>query len=283
VTSSPPQSSALGAQSPRARLRALGVRPRKSLSQSFLEDQHVAAAIVRAAGLDAKVDVLEVGPGLGVLTARLASVARRVVAIELDLVLADWLRIELACDNVTIVSADVLQAEPASYFEAPFVVVANLPYHITSPALRHLLNAGPPFASRLVLMVQAEVAERIAAPAGDLSALAVITQVQARVSVVRRVPASAFYPRPKVDSAVLLVEPLAESDRSIARREVADFTRLVHAGFKQPRKKVVNSLAEGLRSPKEVALNLLASAEIDPSLRPQALALEDWVRLYRST
>lgn len=278
----PSQSSVHSPRSSRARLRSLGVRPRKSLSQSFLDDQHVAAAIVRAAGLDASQDVLEVGPGLGVLTERLASVARHVVAIEIDPLLADWLRTELAGRNVTVVTADVLQAEPASYFAAPFIVVANLPYHVTSPALRHLLAAGPPFAARLVVMVQAEVADRIAAPAGDMSALAVTIQAQARVSVVRRVAASAFYPRPKVDSAVLLMEPLADSDRRIARAELADFTRLVQAGFKQPRKQLANSLAEGLDAPKDVAIGLLVAAGIDPALRPQVLDVADWVRLFRS-
>jgi 16S rRNA (adenine1518-N6/adenine1519-N6)-dimethyltransferase len=271
-----------GTQSSRARLRALGLRPRKSLSQSFLDDQHVAAAIVRAADLDSAQDVLEVGPGLGVLTERLARVARRVVAIEIDPLLADWLRAELEGGNISVITADVLQAEPASYFEAPFVVVANLPYHVTSPALRHLLSAGPPFASRLVVMVQAEVADRIAARAGDMSALAVTIQSQAQVSVVRRVAASAFYPRPKVDSAVLLMKPLAESARPIARDQIPEFTRLVHAGFKQPRKKLANSLAEGLGSPKEVAIDLLVAAGIDPGLRPQALLVADWVRLFRS-
>ena len=271
----------LNIQSSRARLRALGLRPRKSLSQSFLDDQHVAAAIVRAADLDSTQDVLEVGPGLGVLTERLARVAPRVVAIEIDPLLADWLRAELEGDNISVITADVLQAEPASYFEAPFVVVANLPYHVTSPALRHLL-AGPPFASRLVVMVQAEVADRIAAPAGDMSALAVTIQAQTQVSVVRRVAASAFYPRPKVDSAVLLMTPLAESARSIPRDQIPEFTKLVQAGFKQPRKKLANSLAEGLGSPKEVAIDLLVAAGIDPGLRPQALLVADWVRLFTS-
>src|SRR5579859_3311655 len=122
-------------QSSRQRLRTLGLRPRKSLSQSFLEDQHVAAAIVRAARLDGSQDVLEVGPGLGVLTKRLGRAASRVVAVEIDPMLADSLRAELTASNVEVVTADVLQFQPASYFDAPFVVVANLPYHVTSPAL----------------------------------------------------------------------------------------------------------------------------------------------------
>jgi 16S rRNA (adenine1518-N6/adenine1519-N6)-dimethyltransferase len=267
-------------QSSRQRLRALGLRPRKSLSQSFLDDQHIAAAIVSAAELDATWDVLEVGPGLGVLTERLARAAHRVVAVEIDPELAEGLRTELTGDNIEVVTADVLTVEPASYFAAPFVVVANLPYHVTSPALRHMLKAGPPFAARMVIMVQAEVADRIAATPGEMSALAVTIQVQADVTIVRRVPAAAFYPRPKVDSAVLRVQPLAEAARSIPRDKIAEFTRLVQAGFKQPRKTLANSLAEGLGIPKDVAIARLASVAIDPSRRPQVLAVADWVRLY---
>jgi 16S rRNA (adenine1518-N6/adenine1519-N6)-dimethyltransferase len=241
----------------------------------------VAASIVRSAHLDASMDVLEVGPGLGVLTERLARAARRVVAVEIDPDLAGALRVEFDGANVGVHTADVLKVDPASFFDAPFVVVANLPYHITSPALRHLLAAGPPFALRLVVMLQAEVAVRIAAVPGDMSSLAVAIQTQARVRIVRHVPASAFFPKPKVDSAVLLLEPLADKDRPIPRAELGAFVKLVQAGFTQPRKKLVNSLAQGLGSPKQEALDVLSRAEIDPSLRPQDLAIADWARLYR--
>jgi 16S rRNA (adenine1518-N6/adenine1519-N6)-dimethyltransferase len=206
-----------------------------------------------------------------------------VVAVEIDSDLASALRVEFDGANVSIHTADVLKIEPASFFDAPYVVVANLPYHITSPALRHLLGAGPPFAARLVVMVQAEVADRIAAQPGDMSSLAVVIQAQAHVRIVRRVPAAAFFPRPKVDSAVLLLEPLPDPERAIPRNELAHFVALVHAGFKQPRKKVVNSLAEGLGTPKQDALARLVKAGIDPSRRPQDLVIADWVRLYRST
>jgi 16S rRNA (adenine1518-N6/adenine1519-N6)-dimethyltransferase len=267
---------------PRGRLRALGLRPSKRLSQSFLEDAGIAAAIVKAAKLDLAEDVLEVGPGLGVLTGRLGQAANRVVAVEIDPELASALRVEFEGTNITVHTQDVLRVDPASFFEAPFVVVANLPYHITSPALRHLLAAGPPFASRLIVMVQAEVAARITAQPGDMSSLAVAIQAQAHVRIVRRVPAGAFFPKPKVDSAVLALEPLNDDERLIPRAEQAEFVKLVHAGFKQPRKKLVNSLSEGLGAPKQVATDLLAKAEIDPSLRPQDLNLADWARLYRS-
>jgi 16S rRNA (adenine1518-N6/adenine1519-N6)-dimethyltransferase len=263
-------------------LRALGLRPSKRLSQSFLEDQGIAAAIVRAARLEASEDVLEVGPGLGVLTQRLAHASRRVVAVELDVTLAEWLRGEFTSGNVSVVNEDVLTFDPAGSFQVPFVVVANLPYHITSPALRHLLAAGPPFASRMIVMVQAEVAERITAKVGQMSALAVAIQAQARVRIVRRVPASAFYPRPKVDSAVLHLEPIADAERLVSRAELGDFVTLVQQGFKQPRKKLVNSLAEGLQTEKAAAQALLERAELDPSQRPQELEVADWIRLFRS-
>jgi 16S rRNA (adenine1518-N6/adenine1519-N6)-dimethyltransferase len=260
----------------------MGLRPRKGLSQSFLEDDRTAAAIVRAARLDPQRDeVLEVGPGLGVLTERLLRAAKRVVAVELDRALADWLRVEFGALGLTVHTADILQVTPESYFDEPFVVVANLPYHVATAAVRHLLDAGPPHASRLIVTVQAEVADRIVAQPGQLSALAVAIQVQAQVRVVRRVPHTAFYPRPKVDSAVLSIDPTANHDRPVARAEHADFVRFVQAGFKQPRKTLANSLAEGLQIDKPIALQLLQEATIDASRRPQELTIDDWVLLFR--
>jgi 16S rRNA (adenine1518-N6/adenine1519-N6)-dimethyltransferase len=267
-------------QGARARLRGLGLRARKRLSQSFLEDQGVAAAIVRAARLSSTTDVLEVGPGLGVMTRRLASHARRVVAVEIDTQLAATLEAE-HIDNLTVVNDDALTFDPAAWFAASYTVVANLPYHITSPALRHLLAAGPPYAERLVVMVQAEVADRIAATPGDMSALAVTIQAQTDVRLLRRVSAAAFYPRPKVDSAVLLLEPLSDELRAVPRTDVPEFASFVHAGFRQPRKTLANSLADGLDLTRGEAVERLARAGIEPGLRPQALAVADWVRLFR--
>jgi 16S rRNA (adenine1518-N6/adenine1519-N6)-dimethyltransferase len=116
-----------------------------------------------------------------------------------------------------------------------------------------------------------------------MSALAVTIQAQTRVKIMRRVPAAAFYPRPKVDSAVMRLEPLPAEERAIKRDELADFVTLVQAGFKQPRKTLANSLADGLGIPKPEAIQRLVAAAVDPSKRPEALALEDWVRLFRAT
>ena len=257
------------------------MRPRKGLSQSFLDDRAIAASIVRAARLDPHLDdVLEVGPGLGVLTQHLVRAARRVVAVELDADLASWLRSEFGA-QLAVHTADILAVDPTTFFDHDFVVVANLPYHVSSPALRHLLHLGPPYAKRLIIMLQAEVAERITARPGQLSALAVTVQVQASLTLVRRVSRQAFYPQPNVDSAVVRIEPRADADRGIARAEQAAFVRLVQAGFKQPRKTLVNSLADGLAIDKSAAAALLGAADIDPGRRPQELAVVDWVRLFR--
>jgi 16S rRNA (adenine1518-N6/adenine1519-N6)-dimethyltransferase len=267
----------------RGRLQQLGARPRKRLSQAFLDDPRIAAAIVRAARLDPSRDeVLEVGPGLGVLTERLVKAARRVVAVEIDAQLADWLKAELTSPNLSVETADILTVDLARLFEDPYVVVANLPYHITSPALRRLLESGPPFAARLVVMIQREVADRITAPAGELSALAVTIQAQAQVQLVRHVPASAFYPRPKVDSAVLMLQPHHAAERPVSHAAFPAFVDFVHAGFKQPRKQIANSLAEGLGVDKSQAVERLARAEIEPTRRPQTLSVAEWVKLFET-
>ena len=257
--------------------------PRRRLSQSFLQDERTAAAIVGAAELrPGQDDVLEVGPGLGALSHPLARLARHLVAVEIDPHLAERLRAELSAPNVTICTADILRTDPATLFSGPFVVVANLPYHITSPVLRHLLGAGPPGPLRLVLMVQAEVGERLLASPGQLSALGVTIQVQARTSRVRSVPPSAFFPRPKVNSLVVRLDPLPDQERAIGRADLAAFVRLVQAGFKQPRKRLANSLAEGLGRPKSAVIPLLDHAALDPAQRPQQLTIDDWVRLFRT-
>jgi 16S rRNA (adenine1518-N6/adenine1519-N6)-dimethyltransferase len=238
----------------------------------------VADEVVRLAHLDpGRDDVLEVGPGLGVLTQRLVRAARRVVAVELDRQLAGWLRTQMASASLEVLEADVLRVDVAAIFDGPFVVVANLPYHITSPAIRQLLAAHP---RRMVVMTQREVAERIAAPPGEMSALSVIVQARAAAAIALRVPGAAFYPRPKVDSAVLVLEPRASP--AISPEQEQEFEALVHAGFKQPRKQLANSLADGLGVARSEALVRLRQAGIEPTVRPQELSVEDWVRLFEA-
>ena len=182
------------------------IEPKKSLGQNFLHDEGLLARIVAAAELSPDDAVLEVGPGLGALTRPLAAAARRVVAVELDGRLLPVLESELSgLDNVELVHGDVLELDPADWFAAPYVVVANVPYYITGAILRHLLG-GRPRPRRLVLTVQREVAARLTARPPEMSLLAVSVQYYGRARLVSAVKAGAFWPRPEVDSAVVRID-----------------------------------------------------------------------------
>jgi 16S rRNA (adenine1518-N6/adenine1519-N6)-dimethyltransferase len=275
-------------------------RPKKSLAQNFLVDETHRDRIIAAADLTPADTVLEIGPGRGVLTERLAQQAGRVVAVELDDRLIDPLRQQFAGHpHVTIVHGDILALDPAELIgggewgvgsggriptphsppPTPYKVVANLPYYITSAVLRHLLEASvqPTLA---VLMVQKEVAERICAGPGEMSLLAVSVQFYAEPSIVDRVPASAFRPQPKVDSAVLRLDTRPQP--AVADVPVANFFRVVRAGFSQKRKQLLNTLSAGLRLSKAAVREALIRAEIDPTRRAETLALDEWGALCRS-
>jgi len=270
--------------SPLALLRQLGLRVRKSYSQSFLTDVRLTEQIATAADLTASDEVLEVGPGLGILTRALAKRVGRVVAVELDRELASVLP-RLVADNVQVVHGDALTLDVAAHLNRPYKVVANLPYQITSPFLFRFLSVAPA-PSLLVLMIQKEVAERITAPVGQLSYLAVAVQAVARVRIVRLVSPGAFYPRPKVESAVIrldsLPEPLVPADQRNA------FLQVVRAGFEQPRKTLLNSLGQGLEGKgrgrtgwsREEVRALIEAVGIAPDRRPHTLTLAEWRTLF---
>jgi 16S rRNA (adenine1518-N6/adenine1519-N6)-dimethyltransferase len=267
----PPSPSAPGAA-----LRALGLRPRKRLSQSFLRDERVVRDIVRAAELTPEDEVLEVGPGLGILTRALTRAAGRVVAVELDPRLAAALPGLVNAPNLTVVQQDILQFAPEEVFAGDYKVVANLPYHITSPTLFHLLfRARPP--RIVVVTVQREVAERIAAAPGRLSYLAVALQLVAEVQPVRRIPPSAFRPRPQVESMVLKL--VTRRAPAVPVDDVQRFLATARAGFAQPRKQVLNSLAQGLGQPRAAVAAVLDEADVAPILRPEQLSLAQWAAI----
>jgi len=273
-------------------LRQLGLQARKGLGQHFLVDEGVLERIVDAAELGPTDVVLEIGPGLGVLTRELAGKAGWVVAVELDTRLALVLKKELASfNNVAIVNQDILKTSPASLLEGlppdfpgmgdgrlGYKVVANLPYYITSAVLRHFLEAQ--FKPRLmVVMVQKEVAEAIVAQPGDMSLLAISVQFYGRPDIISYVPASSFYPAPEVDSAILKIGLYPQPPVSVADRE--GFFGLVRAGFSTRRKQLVGSLANGLGLPKAEVLPLLERAGIISRRRAETLTLEEWARLWR--
>jgi len=257
-------------------LRQFDLRARKGLGQHFLIDGEVLQLITSAAELTPSDVVIEVGPGLGILTRELAQKAGRVIAIELDNKLAAALKQTLApFDNVTIINDDVLKIEPQN-LATDYKLVANLPYYITSPVLRHFLEASAK-PKLMILMVQKEVAEAIVAKPGKMSLLSVSVQFYGEPRIISDVPAQCFYPAPKVDSAILRIDPSPQPRVAVA--DEGSFFDLVRAGFTAPRKQLANSLAQGLGISKAEVLPLLERAGIVPQRRAETLSLEEWARL----
>jgi len=273
-------------------LRRLDLRARKKLGQHFLVEQEVLNEIASAAELAPDEIVIEVGPGLGVLTRELAKQAGRVIAVELDDRLASILEKDLAsAKNVSVVNKDILKVEPMTLLEeqkarlsaktdnsVSYKVVANLPYYITSPVLRHFLEASVK-PRLMVVMVQKEVAEVIVAEPGRMSLLAISVQLYAKPEIVSFVPARCFYPAPEVDSAILKIkvypQPVIDVD------DTDGFFRLVRAGFTSPRKQLANSLAQGLGIFKAEVLPLLDEAGVIYKRRAETLSLEEWQKLWQ--
>jgi len=263
-------------------LRHFDLRARKRLGQRFLIDGDVLQRILSAAELTADDIVLEVGPGLGILTRELAQRARRVIAIELDDKLANFLKQELVSfPNVMIINEDILKIEPATLLARPerYKVVANLPYYITSPVLRHFLEATLK-PSLMVVMVQKEVAEAIVAGPGKRSLLSISVQFYGRPTIIGKVPANSFYPAPEVDSAILRIDLYPKP--AVAVDNTEGFFGTVRAGFASPRKQLANSLAQGLGWPKADVLSVLAEASIAPQRRAETLTLEEWAQLRQA-
>ncbi|MBI2846528.1 MAG: ribosomal RNA small subunit methyltransferase A [Chloroflexi bacterium] len=281
-------------ESPVAELKGLlhryGLRARKGLAQHFLVDRGVLGKIVAAAELSPADTVIEVGPGLGVLTKELAKRAKQIIAIEIDeklvSVLSETLR---PFSNVAIVNANVLEVDPARLLSqyagstttctTDYKMIANLPYYIAMPTLRHFLEASLK-PTRMVVMVQEEVGRNIVARPGEMSILSVSVQLYGSPSIVHRVPAGSFYPRPKVDSVVVAIDVFDKPQADVA--DVERFFRVVKAGFSAPRKQLHNALAKGLSIKPLEAHDLLTSVEIDPKRRAETLSIEEWARLSKS-
>jgi 16S rRNA (adenine1518-N6/adenine1519-N6)-dimethyltransferase len=262
-------------------LRKHGLSPNKGFGQHLLVDRAALDAVVAAAELAPDDAVLEVGAGMGVLTVALAERAGCVVAVELEREILPVLRDTTAhFANVEIIPRNLLEVQPEEVFGASaYKLVANLPYYITAPTLRHFLEAtNRP--TRLVVMVQKEVAERLVAGPGDLSLLGLSVQFYGQPQLVRVVPASSFYPPPKVDSAVVRVDLHPEPPLDPATRDM--LFGIAHAGFAERRKQLHNTLARNLRVPRQTIEAWLAAAEIDPTRRAETLSVEEWVRLTRT-
>jgi len=256
-------------------LKRHGLRARKSLGQNFLQDPLALEDIISAAEIQPTDTVLEIGPGLGSLTRYLAVAAREVVAVELDPNLLPLLKAVLApYPNIRLIHGDILKLSPKDLItEKDYIVAANIPYYITSAVIRHLLE-GEAKPRRIVLTVQKEVAERICAKPGDMSLLALSVQVYGEPRIAARIPADAFFPAPKVDSAVLCVDIYPSP---LIRPELLrTFFKLIKAGFSQKRKTLRNSLSSGLHISPTDAADLLTRAHIDPQRRAETLSIDEW-------
>jgi 16S rRNA (adenine1518-N6/adenine1519-N6)-dimethyltransferase len=262
-------------------LRCAGLRPRKSLGQNFLLDEHWLERVAEAADIQPHDTVLEVGAGLGSLTRHLSLRAERVLAVELDPALLPLLHtVTAGFANIQIVPGDILELPLEKLLgEIPagsYRVAANIPYYITSAVIRRLLESfvRP---SRMVLTVQQEVAQRICAAPGDMSLLALSVQYYGSPSIVGTIPAAAFYPAPKVESAIVSIhlDPISPPDPQLSKW----FFRLAKAGFSQKRKMLRNTLAAGLGIKPVDVLPRLEMAGIESQRRAETLSVGEWIRL----
>lgn len=253
------------------------VSPKKSLGQHWLKDRDILSAVADSVNIAETDTVLEIGPGLGTLTSELLRRAKNVVAVEIDDELAAKLPGQFPGKNLQIVNQDILTFD-LSRLPKQYVVVANVPYYITSKIVQHLMTASNKPA-RVALLVQKEVAERLDATPGNLSILAISAQIFAEVSVGVEVPAVFFTPPPKVDSQVVILKTRPEP--LVASQDQPAFFRVVKAGFSAKRKKIRSSLAGGLGISKANVETLLSKANIDPSRRAEALSIDEWVRLTK--
>ncbi len=262
-------------------LRRYRMRPARERGQNFLVRRELLDDTLRVAELPERATVLEIGPGLGALTGRLLDTAERVVAVELDRRLARFLQDRFRNHpKLTVVQDDIrtVYLERLGLEEGQYSLVSNLPYQITSLVLRNFLSLSPR-PSRLTLVLQKEVAERLVAPVGEKSVLAISTEFYGYVELHRTIPPEAFWPRPEVSSALITIrvrkDPATDLDEKL-------FFRIVRAGFSARRKQLHNSLAGSLHISSQNIEKILEKSGISPMIRPQDLDLQDWIRLTRN-
>lgn len=254
---------------------------RKRLGQHFLTDRRALARIAEAIAPSPGETIVEIGPGRGALTDLLVERAERLVAVELDALLIPVLRARYAhAPHVTIVEGDVLETSLPSLVDGPWALVGNVPYYITTPIIFQALQ--PPRPLRMVFLVQKEVAERVAAPPGSdaYGALSANVQALADAEVVARVPAAAFHPKPKVDSAILRITP--RDAPVVAPHEEVAFARLVQGAFGLRRKQMRRVVRSLFSLGAEEADAMLDASNIVPTARPETLSPDDFARLLRA-
>ena len=260
------------------RIRESNLRYKQSLGQNFLYDEDLLAELTAAAGVTKDEDVLEIGPGCGSLTKHLCRAADKVLAVELDERLIPLLQAFLAeYKNLTVVQGDVMSLnlrEVTKDLKKPFAVVANIPYYITTPLIKLLLSGGLPV-SRLALMVQQEVADKILAQPGEEAwgPLSILCQFLCEPTLAVKVPAAMFTPPPKVDSAFVVLPLRDKPAAEVKSREM--FFKVANAAFALRRKTMVNNLCASFRMERAEALRVMAEAGLDEKIRGEKLTLEE--------
>ncbi|MDD5146214.1 MAG: 16S rRNA (adenine(1518)-N(6)/adenine(1519)-N(6))-dimethyltransferase RsmA [Candidatus Pacebacteria bacterium] len=256
------------------------LKPNKRLGQNFLVNKGIIEKMISAAELIPDDTVIEIGPGLGALTLALAKKVKKVIAVEKDRGLIKHLQVKLVnekINNVQLMGSDILDFQPSNCPQQ-YKIVANLPYYITKPVIMMFLAAQQPPES-MILMIQKEVAQRICATPPQSNKLAIFTQFFCQPKIISYVSKNSFWPAPKVDSAIIKIVP---SDKYKKQVDQDIFSKIVTAGFSQPRKQVLNNFSRALKFTKEQTQKWLMANHISPTQRAENLSLNDWIRLSNS-
>jgi len=260
-------------------LNILGIKPKKSLGQNFLVNKNVYQKIITALEIKKGDKIIEIGPGLGTLTSFLAESRAKVIAVEKDHKLVDYLKNKFANQkNVTIIEDDILRCDPKNYKlkAISYKLVGNIPYYLTSHLLRLIFEKWP-CPKIVALTLQKEVAQRIVAKPPNMSLLAVSVQYYSKPEIIDYIPRRSFYPAPEVDSAIIKLVP---REQFVTYQEnTKNFFRIVRAGFSGKRKQLINSLARGLKIKKDTIESKLKAAGVDPRRRAETLTLEEWQKI----
>ncbi len=256
------------------------LKAKKNLGQNFLNDKETLSKIIEAADLKNTDQILEIGPGHGVLTAELVKKARHVTAIELDSDLIPELTRKFAnAKNFELIHGNALDFTPA---KTPYKLVANIPYYITSPIINHFLREQPSNMrpTQMVLLVQKEVAEKICAKEGDFSVLSIQIRLFGTPTIVAKVPASHFSPTPKVDSAILKINM---RDPEMSKTEIGKFFKIINIGFSHKRKKLIKNLSQLANIKKEDLKIIFSKLGLDENIRAEHLTIKEWQGLLENT
>ncbi len=258
------------------------IKPEKSKGQNFLINESVYEKIIESANLNKDDTVLEVGPGLGFLTFKLAKKAKKVIAVEIDSKISDFLQTSIQAQeikNIKVFNKDILKAKGSNFSKiGKYKIVSNLPYNISSIFLRKFLSlSNKP--ELIILMLQKEVVERIIAKPPKMSLLAVSVQFYSDVALILNVPSDDFYPAPEVNSAIIKITP--NKKRLESYEEEKKFFSLLRIAFKSKRKMLKNNLSSGLNLKMEEVLKCLNDLKIDEKTRPEQLNIDDWLKVYK--